>query len=695
MSRITEYIHKFHTSSKKAFMRQVYYKIKVSAVYNLYFMHDRLFDTRKKYKEAQNICVPIKIDTSKLDITQMDKAMAQQLWTMYQTHRFDLLGSGWVKNGFINNATGLDGYRYDSIELKSDSNGEFLRKLLCGRNYKSSQKIWQLISPSYKPIDWQKDFKSGYRWGADQWYRPQGNAKKPGGDIKVPWELARLQHFPRLAILALKLSEHRKEIFEEFCNQLLDFIAQNPPRMGVNYMCTMDVGIRTANVALAYSLFYDMGMIFSKELETVVSNFMFQQCEHIMKNLEWSDILTSNHYFANIAGLLFGSAVLPECSKKERWLQFAVEEIKKEIEKQFYREGTNKEGSTAYHRLTGEMAVYSLALIHCLSKQGKCSDAKDDLYDMINRAGIFIVDITNPEGTFTQIGDNDSGIFFRLSITGALTTAQKAKEKYSNLQYYMPEDEKEAYLDECMNDGFPFCSAVYGLCGNPMLQHAKEVYPLEYSLVSQIMGESHGLKISKDTLGKEKIENSFSTLEYCSEMDFISQEGSLLDNMERICYPSFGLYIYRSKRLYLCINACDNGQKGNAGHAHNDKLSFELFMDGNCIFRDCGTYVYTPLPEERNRFRSIRMHNTIYTGEEQNEFINLFSMKSRTKCRCIRWCETEAVFEVRYGEVHHIRMFTISSDKVLVNDYCNVPFEENWKQEVMTYGYGKKENFIC
>lgn len=695
MSRIAEYIHKFHTSSKKAFMRQVYYKLKVNAVYNLYFVHDRIFDTRKKYKEAQSMCVPIKIDTSRLDINQIDKAMAQQLWKMYQSHRFDLLGSGWVKNGFLNNATGLDGYRYDSIELQSDSNGEFLLNLLCSRNYKSSQKIWQLISLSYIPIDWQKDFKSGYRWGADQWYRPQGNAKKPGGDIKVPWELARLQHFPRMAIIALKLSECRKDIFEEFCNQLLDFIAQNPPRMGVNYMCTMDVGIRTANVALAYSLFYDMGMLFSEELEKVISNFMFQQCEHIMKNLEWSDILTSNHYFANVAGLLFGSAVLPECQKKERWQQFAVKQVKQEIDKQFYREGTNKEGSTAYHRLTGDMAVYSLALIHYLSKQGKCSDAEDVLYDMINKAGIFTVDITNPEGLFSQIGDNDSGVFFRLSITGEILTTKKAKQKYKNLQNYMPEDEEEPYLDECMNDGFPFCSAVYGLCQNPMLQQAKEVYPLEYSLVSQMMDNNLGQKIPENALSVEQINGTFSTLEYCSAKEFISQEGSLLNNMKRICYPSFGLYIFRSQSLYLCINACDNGQKGNAGHAHNDKLSFELFINGKCIFCDCGTYVYTPLPEERNQFRSIHTHNTIYAGEEQNEFINLFSMKSRTECRCIRWCETEAVFEVRYGDIHHIRAFKISDEKVSVNDYCNVPFEENWKQGAITYGYGKKENSIC
>lgn len=694
MSRVAEYIHKFHTTSKRAFLRQVHYKIRGKMIYSLYHLHDRLFDTRRHYKESKNPCVPIKIDITQLDVSCVDQGMAIELWRMYKAHRFDLLGSGWVQNGFVNNAPGLEGYRYESIEITADSEGEFLRQLLNKRSFKSSQEIWKLISPLYKPIDWQKDYKSGYRWGADQWYRPQGNAKKPGGDIKMPWELARLQHLPRLAVIALKLPEYREEIFSEFCDQLLDFIAQNPPRMGVNYMCTMDVGIRTANIALAYTLFHNMGMPFSKQLDQIIADFMFQQCNHIRRNLEWSDILTSNHYFADIAGLLYGSAILPECRKKDMWLAFAVEQVKQEIEKQFYTEGTNREGSTAYHRLTGEMAVYSLALINYLAKQGRCKAAEDKLYNIIGRAGLFTERITRPDGTFTQIGDNDSGLFFRLSITGKLMIASEAANIYHNLQNYIPESKDECYLDECMNDGRTFCSAAYGLCKEPELQGARDAYPLESSLIVQLMEGSSCQSAEESIMPKEQAEVIFSDLKYHSVCEFSAQENNLLEDLYKVCYPSFGVYIYKSKGLYLCINASDNGQKGNAGHAHNDKLSFELFLNGKCIFEDSGVYVYTPLPEERNRFRSIHMHNTIYAGVEQSEFLSLFSMKSDTVCRCIRWQDREAVLEVRYGNVIHIRQFQIAEAKIVINDYCNMPFESNWSLREVTCGYGKKKRII-
>lgn len=694
MSRIAEYIHKFHTTPTKMFIRQMCYKLGGKVVYGAYHLHDGLFDTRRSYQESRAGCVPLEISAAALDVTNIETAKAEQLWQMYQAHRFDLLGSGWVRNGFMDNAPGLEGYRYESLQMESDSEGEFLRRILNRRNLKSSQRIWKLISLPYEPIDWQKDYKSGYRWGADQWYRPQGNAKKPGGDIKVPWELARLQHFPRMAVLALKFPAHKEEIFTEFCHQLLDFIAQNPPRMGVNYMCTMDVGIRTANVALAYSFFRTMGMSFSGQLDWIIADFMFQQCNHIRRNLEWSDILTSNHYFANIAGLLYGSAILPECRRKNAWLQFAVKQIEREIKKQFYAEGTNQEGSTGYHRLTGEMAAYSLALIHYLSKRGKCADAEKQLYDIIRRAGAFTESITRPDGAFTQIGDNDSGLFFRLSITGELLHVSEAKEKYHNLQNYAPESPGEIYLDECMNDARTFCSAVYGMCKEPRLRKARDIYPLECSLMVQLVGKDCGLSMAGHSVLAEDVTEFTSEIpsdmEYHSTQEFLASEGNLLDGLKRISYPSFGVYIYKSQTLYLCINASDNGQKGNAGHAHNDKLSFELFLNGNCIFQDSGVYVYTPLSQERNRFRSVRMHNTIDTGKEQNEFITLFSMKSDTKCRCLCWSDTETILEVRYGTVIHIRQFYISEDKITVTDYCNVPFQENWRQGEITCGYGKR-----
>lgn len=94
----------------------------------------------------------------------------------------------------------------------------------------------------------------------------------------------------------------------------------------------------------------------------------------------------------------------------------------------------------------------------------------------------------------------------------------------------------------------------------------------------------------------------------------------------------------RDRGDYMIISCGPNGQNGNGGHAHNDRLSFELCLSGEDIMVDPGTYVYTAYPEWRDRFRSTAYHNTVSVdGEEQNRFAHLFSMHDDAKCRCLDW----------------------------------------------------------
>lgn len=293
-------------SAKKIFLtvgRTVWYngQLKINKLI------DSRCDSNRFYKEARHSLNPISIQSNALNFSQIEKNKANEIWEMYKQHRFDLLGSGWVKSSFIQDCEGMGEYRYSNPVIQTDYEGKFLKQIMRKQNYSNAQKIFSHIKGDYEPIDWQKDFKSGYRWGAERWYRPQETAKKPGGDIKVPWELSRLQHLPRLAILSQVLPDKKSDIYREFHNQLLDFIAQNPVRMGVNHMCTMDVGIRVANIALACSLWKGMQQEFEPDFERIVTNYLFNECEFIRKNLEWSYYLTSNHYFADIAGLLWGA----------------------------------------------------------------------------------------------------------------------------------------------------------------------------------------------------------------------------------------------------------------------------------------------------------------------------------------------------------------------------------------------------
>jgi hypothetical protein len=91
----------------------------------------------------------------------------------------------------------------------------------------------------------------------------------------------------------------------------------------------------------------------------------------------------------------------------------------------------------------------------------------------------------------------------------------------------------------------------------------------------------------------------------------------LLEGLSLYGFPHFGVYVYRSRRLFLAIRCGPVGQNGIGGHAHNDQLSMELNVDGEDWIADPGTYLYTPLPGRRDEYRSVAAHSGPRRGRKE------------------------------------------------------------------------------
>lgn len=391
----------------------------------------------------------------------------------YLAHRFDLLGSGWVQVRHGMNCRGLEGFCYeDDAAVNTDREGRWLEGRINRANLAQSQRIWRLIGPGYMLIDWQRDFKSGYRWSESTWYLDIRYGHKPGVDIKVPWELARMQHLPQLA-WAYALAKSEVQGFApadryagEFRNQVLDFIGTNPPRFGVNWRSTMEAAIRAANWVVAADLFRASGAIFDAQFETVLSRSLYEHGLHIEANLEWDPEVRGNHYLANVAGLLFIASYLPRTPKTDAWLAFAVRELVGEVDFQFAPDGTHREASTSYHCLTAEMVAYATALVLALpphkrqalaacdhrlmpcppplspvvlyptGRGGELTPFPQWYFERLERMGEFVAHLTKPDGHVPQVGDNDSGRFLRLDASYEQMTSAQARTRYDNLADY-------------------------------------------------------------------------------------------------------------------------------------------------------------------------------------------------------------------------------------------------------------------
>ncbi|MBD3232567.1 MAG: hypothetical protein GF315_02475 [candidate division Zixibacteria bacterium] len=698
-------------------------------------LRDYLHDSRRNF-EAATISYSA-LDIDQLDISRIDRRAAEYLCDMYLNHRFDLLGSGWVKNSYNSVSPGLEGYKYDhNLNIRVfDKEGCWLKEVV-GRPYVNRSKdIWKDISKDYDPIDWQRDFKSGYRWSAKRWYKDQPIGKHPGADAKVPWELARMQHLPQLAIFALIIPQQKEILIREFKNETLDFFACNPPNMGINWACTMDVAIRATNLLLAYDLFtqLDGNDCLTDEFKKLFADNIYHHGEFIVNNLEWHSKLTGNHYLANIVGLLYISTYLQPTEETSAWLAFSVQELIDEFDKQFYDDGGNYEASTFYHCLSLEMVLYATALIigldaarvetlrhynpYMWAHKPALRTQQEQKYSIASavvlpgwyiskfqKATKLVSDLTKPNGDIPQIGDNDSGCLFKFSPNGVFINAEKAKIRYTNLR--QNDYEGKDYFDENQLSKIPLLSGLNGLLNKVSCCNHDSFFPLESSVVrtlSKGYGIDSNLAVTSDGIGLKEGKTPVNYDDYKYKQITSLQSARAtdipMDKRSTIsAYPDSGIYIFRSDRVHLTICATPNGQEGFGGHAHNDKLSFELNLDSEDVIVDPGSYIYSASSERRNQFRSVKSHSTIIVdGEEQNRWMKgrkgLFRLSNETSIELLEATNNRIILKLQYRDVSHIRIFQITHDRILIYDYCNKPFKCNFNTfDIYSPGYGKLVN---
>lgn len=546
-------------------------------------------------------------------------------------HQFDLLGSGWtaVRHGVA--CAGIEGVRYPPApEIQADREGAWLSALVNPANLAESRRLWRLVDQAnYCPIDWQLDFKSGYRWSEANYSHDIVYGREAGADIKVPWELARMQHLPWLATACL-LAQAGRPGFEpmeaysrEVRNQILDFIAANPPRFGVNWCCPMDVGIRIANWLLAIDILRCAGVEMDRPFRDALSRVALDHGRHIATNLEWSETGRSNHYLADIVGLLFVGAYLPCAQETDAWLAFAIQQLENEIEVQFGADGGNYEGSTAYHCLSAEIVLYAAALVlglrgeklsalqsydcHAVRVRPEFEPAPMRLHGLpgagpsplslqtVERIGAmadFLEAVTKPTGCIMQVGDTDSGRLFKLHP--AWDAASRWDE--DALDRRALSGAFDAFFGAGSGDGDIWLDArvIRSLTkGRTVARQAREAPAPSVENLSAVLAQIGRLP-----------DDGQRVTEFSLPAGFDAAEG-----LSCAAFPDFGLFVLRGPRLFVSLRCARHSRpEAPSGHTHDDNLTMELQIDGRDVIVDPGSYLYTAFPEIREQYRAAAAH---------------------------------------------------------------------------------------
>jgi hypothetical protein len=234
---------------------------------------------------------------------------------------------------------------------------------------------------------------------------------RAGFDIKVPWELSRLQHFFSLGLgyrQAMQANDHARAATyaAAFVSQVTDWIDNNPYLVGVNWANPMEVAIRSINLTWAWALLHDASTMIPPTFWQRLSAVLHAHMRYLEHTWEVSD-RPNNHYLADRVGHAYLKALFG--TQKPQHHQATISQFLHQTNPN----GTCYEGSTAYHRLDTELLLHYILLCK-YTKQ----PVPTTLLNRYNAMQAFLGNCTDHSGNLAQIGDNDSGSI----VTGLATS---------------------------------------------------------------------------------------------------------------------------------------------------------------------------------------------------------------------------------------------------------------------------------
>lgn len=251
------------------------------------------------------------------------------------------------------------------------------------------------------PIDWSSDFISGAQWPLDYSGSLAVNDLDHPSDIKIPWELSRLQW---LLPVGQRYVLHGDETDAEFTRQIIEeWWNANPVCRGPNWICAMDVALRAVSMTWLFHACKDSPAWRDQTFLERFAKSLLVHGRFIEGNLEFSDV-NGNHLAADLAGLTVIGIALGGNGLAEKWLSKSWTLIVQELPEQVPADGVCREGSLAYHRLVAE-----LFLLPALARQNVGLDVPQSYIHRLRLMGDVTNAIISDGHPLPNWGDADDG----------------------------------------------------------------------------------------------------------------------------------------------------------------------------------------------------------------------------------------------------------------------------------------------
>jgi uncharacterized heparinase superfamily protein len=411
------------------------------------------------------------------------------------------------------------------------------------------------------PIDWLRDYKTGHIWPRQYAHDIDYNNPDRPSDVKVPWEISRVQWLIPLGQAYHLTGDERWAAAAR--EVLSSWIAQNPCLGTVNWACTMEVALRVLSWTWLFRAFHGSRAWADDAFRAEFLNSLYWHGRLTERYLEHGDV-NGNHCTADaagmvFAGLFFGGHVIDDRGEPSRWAERGWKLLCEELPRQVFADGVDFEASIPYHRL-----VLELFFLPALFRQRRGLDVPAWYRERVIAMAQFTAAYSRDDGSVPLVGDADDARAlpfggqdvndhrYLLGLVGAAWDVPELKAWFSG----------------------PTAEVVW-------------------------------------LLGAEA----------CSQLNEVSRP--IASPRRSQAFVEGGFFVMRNSRDHVLIDCGPVGLAGRGGHGHNDCLSFEASLLGQTLVTDCGSYVYTASYHERNLFRSTSCHNTPQVaGHEINRFIS-------------------------------------------------------------------------
>ncbi len=249
------------------------------------------------------------------------------------------------------------------------------------------------------PPPWNVDFVAGAEWPVSA-AAAASAVRFDGSDVKIPWEISRLQFLPVLGKAWTLTHEIR---YRAAAKQAVDdWIEKNPAGLGINWHIAMEASLRAASLCFLLELLSPFAEEEQVWLDRVTAS-LWHHLLFIESHLEFSHLMRSNHYLSNLFGLAALSCCLRGPGMRRRLDRYS-RLLQAEIPHQTYADGGDFEASTGYH-------VFAAQLFLCgrLFLRARGASIRPEFESRLRAMFSILTELSDDQCRLPQIGDCDDG----------------------------------------------------------------------------------------------------------------------------------------------------------------------------------------------------------------------------------------------------------------------------------------------